>query len=80
MVVGMATLPGLGLRIAGAISRIDTKLIITLIMTMIRASCWEACLPRHFLVTSTMPQPALFALGFPDRSLHVVLYFAIAQT
>jgi len=82
MVVGMATLTGLGLRIAGAIVEIaHGSLIITLIMTMITSILLGAGLPTtaNFIVTSTMAAPALFALGVPPIAAYMfVLYFGIA--
>jgi TRAP transporter 4TM/12TM fusion protein len=82
MVVGMATLTGLGLRIAGAIVEIaHGSLIVTLIMTMITSILLGAGLPTtaNFIVTSTMAAPALFALGVPPIAAYMfVLYFGIA--
>ncbi|MDD3708528.1 MAG: TRAP transporter fused permease subunit, partial [Aminobacterium sp.] len=82
IIVGTATLTGLGLRIASAIVAIaGGKLLPTLLLTMIACILLGAGLPTtaNFIVTSTMAAPALFQLGVPPMAAYMfVLYFGIA--
>jgi TRAP transporter 4TM/12TM fusion protein len=82
IIVGTATLTGLGLRIAGAIVAIaGGKLLPSLILTMVACILLGAGLPTtaNFIVTSTMCAPALFQLNVPPMAAYMfVLYFGIA--
>ena len=82
MVVGMGTLTGLALRIAGAIvAAAGGSKILTLIFTMCASIVLGTGLPTtaNFIVTSTMAAPALFQLGVPAKAAYMfVFYFGIA--
>ncbi len=82
IIVGTATLTGLGLRIAGAIVAIaGGKLLPSLLLTMVACILLGAGLPTtaNFIVTSTMCAPALFQLDVPPMAAYMfVLYFGIA--
>jgi len=82
IVVGTATLTGLGLSIANAIVKIAGGLMLpTLLLTMVACILLGAGLPTtaNFIVTSTMAAPALFKLGVPPMAAYMfVLYFGIA--
>lgn len=82
MVVGMGTLTGLALRIAGAIVTLaGGKLILTLFFTMCASILLGTGLPTtaNFIVTSTMAAPALLQLGVPPIAAYMfVFYFGIA--
>ena len=82
MVVGMGTLTGLALRIAGAIvAAAGGSKILTLIFTMCASIILGTGLPTtaNFIVTSTMAAPALFQLGVPPMAAYMfVFYFGIA--
>jgi len=82
MVVGMGTLTGLALRIAGAIVTLagESK-ILTLFYTMTASIILGTGLPTtaNFIVTSTMAAPALLKLGVPSMAAYMfVFYFGIA--
>ncbi|WP_281691729.1 TRAP transporter permease [Cloacibacillus porcorum] len=82
MVVGMGTLMGLAVRIAGAIvTAAGGSKILTLIFTMCASIILGTGLPTtaNFIVTSTMAAPALFQLGVPAMAAYMfVFYFGIA--
>ena len=82
MVVGMGTLTGLALRIAGAIvAAAGGSKILTLIYTMCASIVLGTGLPTtaNFIVTSTMAAHALFQLGVPPMAAYMfVFYFGIA--
>ena len=82
MVVGMGTLTGLALRIAGAIvSAAGGSKILTLVFTMCASILLGTGLPTtaNFIVTSTVAAPALFQLGVPAKAAYMfVFYFGIA--
>ncbi|MDR3254080.1 MAG: TRAP transporter permease [Synergistaceae bacterium] len=90
MVVGMGTLSGLALRIAGAVvtlagilshGHIGAQLIFTLFFTMCASIILGTGLPTtaNFIVTSTMAAPALLRLGVPPMAAYMfVFYFGIA--
>lgn len=82
IIVGTATLTGLGLRIASAIVTLaGGNLLMTLLLTMVACILLGAGLPTtaNFIVTSTMAAPALFQLGVPPMAAYMfVLYFGIA--
>jgi TRAP transporter 4TM/12TM fusion protein len=82
IVVGMATLTGLGLRIAGAIVTLaGGKLLSTLVLTMFASILLGTGLPTtaNFIVTSTMAAPALLQFGVPPMAAYMfVFYFGIA--
>ncbi|MDR1481326.1 MAG: TRAP transporter permease, partial [Synergistaceae bacterium] len=82
MVVGMGTLTGLALRIAGAIVTLaGGKLILTLFFTMCASILLGTGLPTtaNFIVTSTMAAPALLKLDVPPMAAYMfVFYFGIA--
>jgi TRAP transporter 4TM/12TM fusion protein len=82
IVVGTATLTGLGLSIANAIVQLAGGYMLpTLMLTMVACILLGAGLPTtaNFIVTSTMAAPALFKLGVPPMATYMfVLYFGIA--
>ena len=82
IVVGMATLTGLGLRIAGAIVTLaGGKLLPTLLLTMCASILLGTGLPTtaNFIVTSMMAAPALLQFGVPPMAAYMfVFYFGIA--
>jgi len=82
IIVGTATLTGLGLRIASAIITLSGGiLIISLLLTMVACILLGAGLPTtaNFIVTSTMAAPALLQLGVAPMAAYMfVLYFGIA--
>ncbi|MDI9370170.1 MAG: TRAP transporter permease, partial [Synergistota bacterium] len=82
IIVGTATLTGLGLRIASAIVTLaGGSLMLTLLLTMVACILLGAGLPTtaNFIVTSTMAAPALAHLGVPPMAAYMfVLYFGIA--
>jgi len=82
IIVGTATLTGLGLRIASAIVAISGGLLLpSLLLTMVACILLGAGLPTtaNFIVTSTMCAPALFKLDVPPMAAYMfVLYFGIA--
>ncbi|WP_323720477.1 TRAP transporter permease [Acetomicrobium sp.] len=82
IIVGMATLTGLGLRIASLIITISRgNLLITMLLTMVTCILLGAGLPTtaNFIVTSTIAAPALLQLGVAPMAAYMfVLYFGIA--
>lgn len=82
MVVGMGTLTGLALRIAGAIITLaGGSKILTLFYTMMASIILGMGLPTtaNFIVTGTMAAPALLKLGVPAMAAYMfVFYFGIA--
>lgn len=82
MVVGMGTLTGLALRIAGAIIDLAGGMLLpTLLLTMCASIFLGTGLPTtaNFIVTSTMAAPALLQLGVPPVAAYMfVFYFGIA--
>jgi len=82
IIVGTATLTGLGLRIASAIVALSGGiLIVSLLLTMVACILLGAGLPTtaNFIVTSTMAAPALLQLGVAPMAAYMfVLYFGIA--
>jgi len=82
IIVGTATLTGLGLRIASAIITLSGGvLIFSLLLTMVACILLGAGLPTtaNFIVTSTMAAPALLQLGVAPMAAYMfVLYFGIA--
>lgn len=82
MVVGMGTLTGLALRIAGAIIMLaGGSKILTLFYTMTASIILGMGLPTtaNFIVTGTMAAPALLKLGVhPMAAYMFVFYFGIA--
>ena len=82
IVVGTATLTGLGLTIANAIVKLSGgMLFLTLAFTMVACILLGAGLPTtaNFIVTSTMAAPALFQFDIPPMAVYMfVLYYGIA--
>jgi len=82
IIVGTATLTGLGLRIASAIVAIAGGMLLpSLLLTMVACILLGAGLPTtaNFIVTSTMCAPALFKLNVSPMAAYMfVLYFGIA--
>ncbi len=82
IIVGTATLTGLGLRIASAIIALSGGvLLFSLLLTMVACILLGAGLPTtaNFIVTSTMAAPALLQLGVAPMAAYMfVLYFGIA--
>ena len=82
LIIGTATLTGLGLKLAHAIVTLaGGSLLLTLIFTMIASIFLGMGLPTtaNFIVTSTMAAPALIQLGVPRMAAYMfVLYFGIA--
>lgn len=82
LIIGTATLTGLGLKLAHAIVTLaGGSLLLTLLLTMIASIFLGMGLPTtaNFIVTSTMAAPALIELGVPKMAAYMfVLYFGIA--
>ncbi|MDR1742147.1 MAG: TRAP transporter permease [Synergistaceae bacterium] len=82
IVIGTATLTGLGLKLAHAIVTLaGGSLLLTLAFTMVASIFLGMGLPTtaNFIVTSTMAAPALIQLGIPPMAAYMfVLYFGIA--
>lgn len=82
MVVGVATLTGLGLRIANAILTLSHgNLFLTMLFTMFASILLGAGLPTtaNYIVTSTIAAPALLKLGVNPLAAHMfVFYYGIA--
>jgi TRAP transporter 4TM/12TM fusion protein len=82
IIVGTATLTGLGLRIASAIIALSGGILLfSLLLTMVACILLGAGLPTtaNFIVTSTMAAPALLQLGVAPMAAYMfVLYFGIA--
>jgi TRAP transporter 4TM/12TM fusion protein len=82
IIIGTATLTGLGLKLAHAIVALaGGSLLLTLIFTMVASIFLGMGLPTtaNFIVTSTMAAPALIQLGIPEMAAYMfVLYFGIA--
>lgn len=82
LIIGTATLTGLGLKLAHAIVTLaGGSLLLTLIFTMVASIFLGMGLPTtaNFIVTSTMAAPALIQLGIPPMAAYMfVLYFGIA--
>ncbi|MCF6094137.1 TRAP transporter permease [Microaerobacter geothermalis] len=81
IIVGVVTLTGLGLKVAGGI--IDLAggiLLLTLFFTMIASIVLGMGLPTtaNYVITATMAAPALLELGVPVIAAHLfVFYFGI---
>lgn len=82
IIIGTATLTGLGLKLAHAIVTLaGGSLFLTLVFTMVASIFLGMGLPTtaNFIVTSTMAAPALIQLGIPPMAAYMfVLYFGIA--
>jgi TRAP transporter 4TM/12TM fusion protein len=82
IIIGTATLTGLGLKLAHAIVTLaGGSLLLTLAFTMVASIFLGMGLPTtaNFIVTSTMAAPALIQLGIPPMAAYMfVLYFGIA--
>ncbi len=82
IVVGMATLTGLALRVAGTIIALSGgKLLSTLILAMCSSILLGTGLPTtaNFIITSMMVAPSLLQLGVPALAAYMfVFYFGIA--
>jgi TRAP transporter 4TM/12TM fusion protein len=82
IIIGTATLTGLGLKLAHAIVTLaGGSLLLTLAFTMVASIFLGMGLPTtaNFIVTSTMAAPALIELGIPPMASYMfVLYFGIA--
>ncbi|NLL36516.1 MAG: TRAP transporter permease [Fretibacterium sp.] len=82
LIIGTATLTGLGLKLAHAIVTLaGGSLFLTLVFTMVASIFLGMGLPTtaNFIVTSTMAAPALIQLGVPSMAAYMfVLYFGIA--
>lgn len=81
IIVGVITLTGLGLRVAGGIiSLAGGVLILTMFFTMISSIILGMGLPTtaNYVITATMAAPALLELGVPVIAAHLfVFYFGI---
>jgi TRAP transporter 4TM/12TM fusion protein len=82
VVIGTATLTGLGLKLAYAIVDLaGGNTLLTLLYTMVASILLGMGLPTtaNFIVTSTMAAPALIHLNIPPMAAYMfVLYFGIA--
>ncbi|EHM09962.1 LOW QUALITY PROTEIN: TRAP transporter, 4TM/12TM fusion protein [Thermanaerovibrio velox DSM 12556] len=82
IVVGMATLTGLALRVAGTIIALSGgKLLNTLVLAMVSSILLGTGLPTtaNFIITSMMVAPSLLQLGVPAMAAYMfVFYFGIA--
>ncbi|MGF7185902.1 TRAP transporter 4TM/12TM fusion protein [Desulfitispora alkaliphila] len=81
IIVGVVTLTGLGMKVAGGIIGLaGGNLILTLFFTMIACIVLGMGLPTtaNYVVTATMAAPALLELGVPVIAAHLfVFYFGI---
>ena len=81
IVVGVATMTGLGVKLSGAIiSLAGGKLFLTLILTMVASLILGMGVPTipTYIITSTMAAPALAVYGVPPLVAHMfVFYFGL---
>lgn len=81
LIIGVATLTGFGLKLAGIILMLGQgKLFLTLVLTMITCIILGMGLPSipAYIITATMAAPALTKLGISPLAAHMfVFYFAI---
>jgi TRAP transporter 4TM/12TM fusion protein len=78
LIVGVATLTGLGLKLAGAILILgQNKLLLTLVFTMIACIILGMGLPSipAYIITSTMAAPALAKLGVMPLTSHMFVFY-----
>ncbi|MBO8170489.1 MAG: TRAP transporter permease [Bacillaceae bacterium] len=81
IIVGVITLTGLGLKVAGGIIDIANQdLFLTMLFTMVASIILGMGLPTtaNYVITATMAAPALLELGVPVIAAHMfVFYFGI---
>lgn len=78
LIIGVATLTGFGLKLAGAILFLGKgNLIITLFLTMIACIVLGMGLPSipAYIITATMAAPALAKLGVPMLVSHMFVFY-----
>ncbi|MCG8542095.1 MAG: TRAP transporter permease [Clostridia bacterium] len=78
LVIGVATLTGFGLKLAGAILFLGKgNLLITLILTMIACIVLGMGLPSipAYIITATMAAPALAKMGIPHLVSHMFVFY-----
>ncbi len=78
LIIGVATLTGFGLKLAGAILFLGKgNLLITLILTMIACIVLGMGLPSipAYIITATMAAPALAKMGIPHLVSHMFVFY-----
>ncbi|TCO76435.1 TRAP transporter permease [Marinisporobacter balticus] len=78
LIIGVATLTGFGLKLAGAILFLGKgNLFITLILTMIACIVLGMGLPSipAYIITATMAAPALAEMGVPHHVSHMFVFY-----
>jgi len=78
LIIGVATLTGFGLKLAGAILFLGKgNLLITLILTMIACIVLGMGLPSipAYIITATMAAPALAKMGVPPLVSHMFVFY-----
>ena len=78
IIIGVSTLTGFGLKLAGAILFLGRgKLLLTLILTMIACIVLGMGLPSipAYIITATMAAPALAKMGIPPLVSHMFVFY-----
>lgn len=78
LIIGVATLTGFGLKLAGAILFLGKgNLFITLVLTMIACIVLGMGLPSipAYIITATMAAPALAKMGIPPLVSHMFVFY-----
>ncbi|MFZ5966701.1 MAG: TRAP transporter permease [Bacillota bacterium] len=78
LIIGVATLTGFGLKLAGAILFLGKgNLLITLILTMVACIVLGMGLPSipAYIITATMAAPALAEMGVPHLVSHMFVFY-----
>lgn len=78
LIIGVATLTGFGLKLAGAILFLGKgNLFITLILTMVACIVLGMGLPSipAYIITATMAAPALARMGIPPLVSHMFVFY-----
>ena len=78
LIIGVATLTGFGLKLAGAILFLGKgNLFITLVLTMVACIVLGMGLPSipAYIITATMAAPALAKMGIPPLVSHMFVFY-----
>ncbi|QEK11343.1 TRAP transporter permease [Crassaminicella thermophila] len=78
LIIGVATLTGFGLKLAGAILFLGKgNLFITLVLTMLACIVLGMGLPSipAYIITATMAAPALAKMGIPHQVSHMFVFY-----
>lgn len=78
LIIGVATLTGFGLKLAGAILFLGKgNLLLTLILTMVACIVLGMGLPSipAYIITATMAAPALAKMGVPHLVSHMFVFY-----